>query len=91
MKRKHLDQISVEQESTEDLEARIMETELEHRIFKIVDGLPPKCQEIFRMSRVNGLSNKEIAEKFQISIRTVETQISNALKVLRKKLGEDLL
>lgn len=91
VKRKHLDQISVEQESTEDLEARIMETELEHRIFKIVDGLPPKCQEIFRMSRVNGLSNKEIAEKFQISIRTVETQISNALKVLRKKLGEDLL
>lgn len=88
VERKHLAQVANEQESSEDLETRIMETELEHRIYKIVSELPPKCQEIFRMSRVNGMKNKEIAKRLDISIRTVETQISNALKVLRKKLGE---
>jgi len=68
------------------MEARIRETELEHQIFLIVDSLPPQCRNIFTLSRVKGLSNGEIAEKLQISKRTVETQISNALKTLRTKL-----
>lgn len=85
--RHHLEQYSAGQESTEDLEAKILETELEHRIFKIVNDLPPQCRKIFTLSRVNGLSNKEIAGQLQISIRTVETQISNALKTLRSKLN----
>jgi len=38
---------------------------------------------------VNGMKNNEIAKHLDISIRTVETQISNALKVLREKLGKD--
>lgn len=85
-KRKHLDLYQAEQESSEDLEARIMETELEHQIFKIVESLPPQCRKIFTLSRVNGFSNAEIAEQLQISKRTVETQISTALKTLRLKL-----
>jgi len=87
VERKHLDQAALEQHSTEDLEAKIAETELEYGIFKVISELPPKCQEIFRMSRVDGFKNKEIALKLGISIRTVETQISSALKVLREKLG----
>jgi RNA polymerase sigma factor (sigma-70 family) len=55
-------------------------------VSKIVDQLPPRCKRIFIMSRVSGLSNREIAEQLAISKRTVETQISNALKVLREKL-----
>ena len=85
--KKHLDQYQSEQESTVDLEDLIRETELEHHIFKVVSSLPPQCQNIFNMSRVKGLSNSEIAEQLNISKRTVETQISNALKVLREKLG----
>ena len=91
MERKHLDQAAFEQESIEDLEARIDENELEYRIFQIVTELPPKCQEIFRMSRVKGMKNHAIANHLDISIRTVETQISNALKVLREKLGKDTI
>ena len=86
--RRHLDQYKYEQESSEDMEARIRETELEHRIFKIVEELPPQCKNIFNLSRVKGLSNGEIAEKLQISKRTVETQISSALKILRNKLKD---
>jgi RNA polymerase sigma-70 factor (ECF subfamily) len=87
VERKHLDQAALEQRSTEDLEAKIAETELEYGIFRVISELPPKCQKIFRMSRVHGFKNKEIAEELGISVRTVETQISNALKVLREKLG----
>ena len=89
VERKHLDQIAHDPQSTEDLHAKIAETELEYRIFQIVSELPPKCREIFQMSRVKGKKNKEIADLLQISVRTVETQISNALKVLREKLGDE--
>lgn len=82
----HLDNLKYEQESSEDIEANIEETELEDRIFRIVEGLPVRCREIFTMSRVKGLTNQEIAEQLGISKRTVETQISNALKVLRERL-----
>ena len=89
VERRHHHQIAFDQESFEDLHAKIAETELEHRIFQIASEMPPKCQEIFRMSRVNGIKNKEIADQLNISIRTVETQISNALKALREKLGDE--
>jgi len=83
----HLKQYRSEQDESEDIESRIRETELEHRIFKIVEELPPQCKNIFTLSRSKGLSNGEIAEMLGISKRTVETQISNALKILRKNLG----
>lgn len=86
--KKHLDQYQSGQLTNEDLEARILETELEHRIFKIIESLPPQCRKIFTLSRSKGFTNAEIAFKLDISKRTVETQISKALKVLRKDLEE---
>ena len=53
-----------------------------------INAMPPKRQEIFRMSRELGLKNKEIAEKLQISIKTVENQMGQALKYLREELSE---
>jgi len=69
-----------------DVESKMAEVELEEKIFQVVSGLPEKCQIIFRMSRVEGKRNSEIANDLDISIRTVETQISKALKVLRSVL-----
>lgn len=85
----HLEQLALSEESTDELDARIFETELEHRIFQIVDKLPERCREIFTLSRIQGITNKEIASRLNISIRTVETQISKALRVLRDKLGNN--
>lgn len=58
--------------------------ELEKLIFDTINGLPDRCKEVFILSRMEGKSNKEIADELNISIRTVETQISKALKTLRK-------
>lgn len=64
------------------------ETELEHKIFNAINKLPNQCQRIFKMSRSDGKRNQEIAEELKISRRTVETQISKALKFLRNELSE---
>jgi RNA polymerase sigma-70 factor (ECF subfamily) len=63
------------------------ESELETLVEKSLDKLPPRCREIFKLSRFEGLKNQYIAEKLGITKRTVELQISNALKILRKDLS----
>jgi len=55
---------------------------------QLIEELPEKRKQIFILSREQGLSNKEIAEKLGISIKTVENQMTNALKYLREKLGK---
>ncbi len=56
-----------------------------------VKELPQKRKQIYRLSRVKGLSNKEIAEQLEISPKTVENQITLALKHIKAKLGNDIL
>ncbi len=60
--------------------------DLNFRIDKILASLPQRCQEIFLLSRINELSNKEISQTLNISQRTVENQISLALRRLKKDL-----
>lgn len=65
--------------------------ELQHQIDGVVEGLPRRCAEIFRMSRFDHLSNKEIAAQLSISIRSVENQITTALQKIRVRLHKDSL
>lgn len=60
--------------------------EFEHKLLKALEQLPPKCRLIFEMSRLEGKRNEEIAGDLKLSKRTVETHISQALKIMRKKL-----
>lgn len=55
-----------------------------------IAALPPKMQEVFRMSRNEHLSHKEIAQKLHLSEKTVKNQVNNALKILRVRLGSFL-
>jgi RNA polymerase sigma-70 factor, ECF subfamily len=64
--------------------------ELHELIQNAIDDFAPRCREIFWMSRYENLKIAEIAEKLNISKRTVETQISKALKILRIKLVDYL-
>lgn len=63
------------------------DSELETRIMKEIDQLPERCSEIFRMARFENKKYKEIAESLGISVKTVEAQMSKALRILRDKLS----
>jgi RNA polymerase sigma-70 factor (ECF subfamily) len=60
--------------------------ELEADIKTAIDTLPEKCREVFKLSYLFDLKNKEIGEVMDISLSTVENHVYHALKVLRKKL-----
>jgi len=71
-----------------NVEDKIRCLELENRVEFYLRDLPKRCREIFIMSRKEQLSNTEIAEKLKISKRTVENQITHALKHLRVSLKD---
>lgn len=61
--------------------------ELQLKIDEAVDSLPERCRAVFSLSRFEEMSYKEIASKLDISVKTVENQISKALSVMRTALG----
>jgi RNA polymerase sigma-70 factor (ECF subfamily) len=63
------------------------EQELAAAVHEAVGRLPPRCREIFLLSRDGGLTYAEIARSLDISIKTVETQMGRALKALRGALA----
>ena len=71
-------------EETAELES----IELEIRILKEINVLPDRCSEIFKLARFENMKYREIAEKLGISVKTVEAQMSKALKILRHKFSE---
>lgn len=73
-----------------DVSSAIETMELEDKIMEVVGTLPEKCREVFELSRFDGLKYSEIAEHLQISVKTVENQMSKALKILREKLAKYL-
>ncbi len=64
--------------------------ELEERFRRALDELPEQCRAIFQLSRFGELKYKEIAEQLGIAVKTVETQMSKALKLLRRRLADYL-
>jgi RNA polymerase sigma-70 factor (family 1) len=60
---------------------------LQELIDKEIAFLPEKMREIFELSRKSQLSHQEIANKLDISKKTVKNQVNNALKILRVRLG----
>jgi len=64
---------------------------LQDRISSVINHeLTDRCREIFLLNRFEGKSYREIADMLHLSVRTVEHQISHALKVLREGLGRYL-
>ena len=68
-------------------DSRVVEGELEQAIRNAVAELPPRCREVFELSRAQGLRYSEIAATLGISVKTVETQMGRALKTLRDRLA----
>ena len=62
--------------------------EIKTAINKIITKLPEKRQQVFQLSRSDGLSNKKISLKLSISEKTVEDHITHAIRFLKKSLSE---
>lgn len=65
----------------------VRENQLKAYIEREIQTLPPKMKRIFEMSRKENLSHKDIATQLGTSENNVSTQITNALRILRTKLG----
>ncbi|MBU6340119.1 MAG: RNA polymerase sigma-70 factor [Bacteroidetes bacterium] len=66
-------------------------TELQEKFQHAMESLPPQCRHIFELSRFESLKYREIADQLEISIKTVETQMGKALKLLRVQLADYLI
>lgn len=66
-------------------------SDLKDLIEKRLQELPPKCREVYRMSREEHIPNQEIADRLRISKKTVENYLTIALKHLRVHLSEYIM
>lgn len=73
-----------------DSEKSVLEFATKDRIEKVISRMPDKCREVFQKSRIEGFSNKEIAEDFNISVKAVEKHISKALQLFREEFKDVL-
>jgi RNA polymerase sigma-70 factor (family 1) len=62
----------------------LIEAELEEELQAVLKKLPEKTRDIFRMSRLEGMSNKEIAEALSVSVKSVEKHITGALRLYKQ-------
>lgn len=77
---------TIGQDDPANLEAQ----ELQAKIEAAIQSLPDRCREVFILSRYEELKYAKIAERLEISVKTVEVQISKALKLLREHLADFL-
>lgn len=84
LEQKYLESLSQIMDNTDEVALHKMINLVKEEVKK----LPPKCQQIFGLSKEEGLTNTEIAAYMDISVKAVEAQITKAYRVLRKKLGE---
>ena len=79
-----------EQAGVLDVSAELESLELEEKIRGAINSLPERCRVIFELHRFDGMTYGEIAKQLNISVKTVENQITKALKTLREQLAEYL-
>lgn len=65
-------------------------SELESLYITSLEKLPERCREIFELSRMQGLKNREIAAQLNLSEKTVENQMTKALHILKEELKDYL-
>lgn len=74
--------------SENSIELEIGASELKERIDLLVNSLPPKSQQVYRLSREEGKNNKEISSLMAIAEKTVESHLTKALSFLRSNLPD---
>ncbi len=82
-------QNQIKDSSAQDIAQKEHQGNLEDALHKAIETLPEKCRAVFALSRFEHLSHKEIAEKLGISVKTIENQITKAMKMLREALSDE--
>ena len=77
-------------ENTNNTSHNLELQELEERLESALKELPEKCRTIFQMSRFEEMKYQEIADKLELSVKTIENQMGKALRLLRVKLVDFL-
>jgi RNA polymerase sigma-70 factor (ECF subfamily) len=72
--------------STRDITRKLEQESLEDALHAAIETLPEKCRVVFSLSRFEQVSHREIAERLGISVKTIENQITKAMKMLREAL-----
>ncbi len=90
-KQKRFESVEIEEMFNKEvkLSDQLEMDELNLEIKNAIDLLPNKCRTVFILSRYDEMSYKEISRKLDISVKTVENQISKALKILREKIKNE--
>ncbi len=70
--------------SVADIHQLEKQESLEAALHRAIELLPEKCRLVFSLSRFEHMSHREIAEKLDISVKTIENQITKAMKILRE-------
>lgn len=78
---------AVDPPNSPSAEEDVLGVELERAARDAIDGLPDRCREVFQLSRDQGLKYAEIASVLEISIKTVEKRMGEALAELRTRLA----
>jgi RNA polymerase sigma-70 factor (family 1) len=81
----HLDRMKIILE-TNNIEESIDVSHINDTIKEVLERLPERCREVYTMSRSEGFTNQEIANKLEININTVENHLTKALRAIRLKL-----
>jgi RNA polymerase sigma-70 factor, ECF subfamily len=90
VRQKYLEHILIhESEEDNDSQLDISYNDLKDAVNDIVEHLPSRQKEIFRLSREEGLSHNDIASKLGLSVRSVENNVYRALKYIKENLSKE--
>ncbi len=89
--KKHLNIVDAEEEQAPDTNQSMEVKELASEIDFALNLLPERCREVFELSRFESMKYAQIAQQLDISVKTVEGQMSKALRILREHLKDFMI